>query len=239
MLTKLPGKSIKNYRMIKRIGEGRFSVTYLAINDQNKKVVIKRFKRKVIKKNDFQIEDEAVILSQMNHPSIPELLGIINQDKFYGFVLELMPGETVDSLLFRHKYSFSETEIRIIGYQLIQILKYLHERGIVHGDIRIPNVLIDDNNRVSLVDFGLADWAGHNHITYDQDFSYFGDFLMYLHYSSFNGKQRKKGPWYEELDLSYDQVYFYKRLLRLEEPYTRIEEVEKDFLKVYSDDNSR
>jgi len=73
-------------------------------------------------------------------------------------VLEQKPGFTVETMLFKQKYIFKKSEIFNIGSQLIAIIKYLHEKEIVHRDLRIPNVLIN-NNKVSLVDFGLARWV--------------------------------------------------------------------------------
>ncbi|KHD85118.1 serine/threonine protein kinase [Heyndrickxia ginsengihumi] len=228
------GKNYGNYKLIEPIGEGRYGVCYLAMTNDGNRVVIKRFKPRMFKKNKGKNAYEAVILSQIRHDAVPELLGIVNDNGLYGYVLELKQGKTVEVMLFKEKHMFTETEIFHIGSQLINVLKYLHGRGIVHRDIRIPNVLIDAGE-VSLIDFGLARWADNEQYCFDQDFSYLGDFLLYLHYSSFKKKEGKGKRWYEELNLSETQIDFYKRLLRLKTPYASIEEVEKDFIRAFSD----
>nr|WP_320025418.1 protein kinase [uncultured Acetobacterium sp.] len=173
------------------------------------------------------------MLSQLNDNRVPELLGIINEKNFYGFVLEYKPGNTVKDLLFKQNYKFSNEEIFNIGCQLINIIKYLHINHIVHHDIRTPNVLIDQET-VYLVDFGLARWADPNQYPFDLDFSYLGDFLLYLFYSSYDTvKKHKQLPWFVELDLAPEQKLFLKRLLRLEETYKTIDDIETDFVRLF------
>ncbi|MDC3415100.1 protein kinase family protein [Aquibacillus sp. 3ASR75-11] len=223
------GRRYGDYKIEKMLGEGRFGICYLATTNQGAFVVIKRFKPHILKKNEQKNVCEAVMLSKLNHHAIPKLLGVINDKELYGFVLEYKLGPTAETMLFKQKYGFNKTEIFNIGSQLISIIKYLHGKGIVHRDLRIPNVLIHDG-KVSLIDFGLARWGDHERYNFDQDFSYLGDFLLYLHYSTFKKQQRVSKPWYEELDLTNEQIHLYKRMLRLEDPYSNIHELERDFL---------
>lgn len=232
-LKKHQRKYVGEYKIIEKIGEGRYGVCYLARKNDGKGVVIKQFKRPNNKKLKHHHSFEAVILSQIEHDAIPQLLGVIRTNDFYGFVLEQKSGLTLEHMLFKQQYHFSNTEIFQIGYQLIQILKYLHGNDIVHRDIRIPNVLID-KGRVFLIDFGLARWVNNHEYRFDQDFSYLADLLLYLHYSSFKKEDKKQKAWYEELRLTKEQIFFYKRMLRLETPYTRISEVERDFIAAFS-----
>ncbi len=197
-------------------------------------MILKRFRSGIFRRNAERNAYEAVILSQLRDSRIPELLGVINQQNFYGFVLEFKQGETVKSLLFRDKHRFSEYEIYDIGRQLISIITYLHEKGIVHRDIRIPNVLIHQGE-VCLIDFGLARWADRDRYTYDVDFSYLGDFLLYLLYSSYEPQKKRSGqPWYDELRLTEEQRCFLKRVLGLNPGYECIKKVETDFIRAFS-----
>jgi serine/threonine-protein kinase len=84
------------------------------------------------------------------------------------------------------------------------------------------------------VDFGLARWADPNQYPFDLDFSYLGDFLLYLFYSSYDTvKKHKQLPWFVELDLAAEQKLFLKRLLRLEEIYYSIDDIETDFVRLF------
>ena len=224
------GKEYGKFTIIKSVGEGRYGMCFLAHSIDGTPVIIKRFKASIFKKNKEKNPYEAAILSQLKHNSIPELLGVINVKGFYGFVLEYKPGYTFKELLFKYNYKFTMAEFFNIGIQLIKIIKYIHKKGVVHRDIRIPNVLID-MEEVYLIDFGLARYEDNDKYTYDLDFSYLGDFLLYLLYSSYEIKQNhKKLPWYKELALKANQEFFLKRLLGLEIPYKNIDDIERDFI---------
>ncbi|MEQ8197399.1 MAG: protein kinase family protein [Clostridiaceae bacterium] len=229
---KYGGKRFGEYTIEKCIGEGRYGLCFLARNDLGSNVVIKKFKNSFSGNNSEKNINEAVILSKLGDKRFPELLGVINQGSFYGYVLEWKPGITLKDMIFRNSYKFSKKEIYSIGIRLIDIIKHLHENGIVHRDIRIPNVIIDDEE-VYLIDFGLARFADEDKYRYDLDYSYLGDLLLYLIYSSFEKKGRKNLPWYEELTLKDSQKIFLSRLMGLEVVYESIEEIEKDFIDAF------
>ncbi|MBI4856339.1 MAG: protein kinase family protein [Acetobacterium woodii] len=229
----LIGKQVGGYTILTLIGHGRYGICFLAGSNTGQTVILKKFKPQMFKQNSRNNAFEAVMLSQLNDIRVPELLGIINEKNFYGFVLEYKPGNTVKDMLFKQNYKFSNEEIFNIGCQLISIIKYLHKNSIVHRDIRIPNVLIDQET-VYLVDFGLARWTDPNQYPFDLDFSYLGDFLLYLFYSSYETtKKHKQSPWFDELNLAPEQKLFLKRLLRLEETYETIDDIETDFVRLF------
>lgn len=226
---------MSGYTLERSIGEGRYGVCFLAKSAEGKAVIIKKFKPGIFEKNCERNAFEAVILSQLDDSCIPELLGVINEKGFYGFVLEFKAGDTLKDMLFEKKHRFTEAEFVSIGIQLIRIITYLHGKGIVHRDIRIPNLLINQGE-ISLIDFGLARWADEGQYPYNLDYSYLGDVLLYLLYSSFDApKGHKKSPWYDELPLMPDQRSFIKKLMGLEATHHGISEVEKDFRQVFGE----
>ncbi|OAA93314.1 serine/threonine-protein kinase PrkC [Clostridium coskatii] len=218
------------YSVVKLIGEGRFGMCYL-VNLDNKKYVLKEIKPKVIKKSGTKIIFEEKILSSINHPLIPKIVDTIKNDKMYAYILEYKKGKTIEEMLFGDNYVFTPSEIYKVGIKIIDIIKYLHERNIVHRDIRVPNVIINEEE-VYLIDFGLARLINGKKYIPSVDFLYFGHLLLYLYYSSFEKTSKKSEPWYDELDLSLNEVNFLKKLLGLNEKYKSIYDVEKDFLKL-------
>jgi serine/threonine protein kinase len=230
---KYRGQRLGNYVIEELVGEGRYGLCFLAMADAGQKVIIKKFRPGIFKKNAEKNMYEAVTLSKLKDTRIPELLGVINQESFYGFVLEHKPGNTVKDLLFKHNHIFSDEEFYNIGLRLISIIKYLHENGIVHRDIRIPNVLVDNEN-VYLIDFGLARFADGNEYKYDLDYSYLGDFFLYLLYSSFQKKEGHKNlPWHKELPLTDKQQMFLKRLMGIEVVYESMDDIETEFIGAF------
>ena len=224
------GRQLGPYTIERAIGEGRYGLCFLAKSEHGNRVVIKKSKFPGVFKNDIH---EAIILAKLKDKRIPEFLGVVNEKRFYGFVLEFKYGCTVKDLLFKHNYQFTNEEIFNIGLQLIKIIGYLHENGVVHRDIRIPNVLVNEGE-VYLIDFGLARWTDNNRYRYDLDFSYLGDFLLYLLYSSYHKKRMSKTlPWYQELLLTNEQQLFLKKLFRLEIAYENTNQIEKDFMSAF------
>lgn len=232
--TKYVGRNFDRYTIEALIGEGKYGICYIAKSDIGQKVIIKKFKLRMLKKNGHKNVYEAVILSGLKDKRIPQFLGIINEKDFYGYVLEFKGGVTIEEMIFKYKHKFSSEEFFLIGIKLIRIIKYLHQNGIVHRDIRIPNVLID-NDEVYLIDFGLARWVDSNKYQYKLDFSFLGELLLYLLYSSFETKEKyKKLPWYKELNLTSNQKLFFKKLLRLELEYESISDIEVEFITAFN-----
>jgi len=225
----LPNQKIGKYTVLKVIGEGRYGICYL-VCDIKRQYILKQLKRGMLKRSWTKVGYEEKILTSVKHECIPGFIKKIEHEKFYGYVLEYKKGVTIEELIFAENHVFGRKEIYRIGMQIINILKYLHERNIVHRDIRVPNTLYD-GNKVSLIDFGLARWINQKRYTVDVDFSYLGDFLLHLYYTSFEPKDNKKKAWYEELDLRHDEVLFLKRLMGIEERYKSIQDVEQDFIK--------
>lgn len=225
------GRIYGGYEITTFLGQGRYGACFMANGPEKEAVVLKRFHKRIKEKNKEKNYFEPVILSSLNHPAIPSLLGVINEKGEYFFVLEYMPGATIEKLLFQQQYVFCKREIYDIGMQLTDILCYLHQSGVVHRDIRISNVLYLKNKQISLIDFGLSRFLSNEYYAQESDFSYLGDFLLYLFYSgsSKGSSWRKKVPWYEELPLPQDQITFLKRLLGLQTPYDSIATIRKDF----------
>lgn len=174
---------------------------------------------------------EKELLYSINHTRIPKLVEDFAYDGYTFYVLELKRGKTFEEIIYKDNYAFTREEIFHVCSQLIDIIKYLHERNIVHRDIRVPNVLMDEGE-ISLLDFGLARKANNKRYKLHVDFHYLADFLLHLYYTSFNEKGGRGKPWYEELDLSPQKKLFLERLFGMKEQYTDIKEVEEDFMSL-------
>lgn len=224
----LPTQQIGDYTVQRVLGEGRYGICYLVSKDK-KRYILKQLKRGMLKKIGAKVKYEEEILKSINHECIPKFIKKIELNEFGAYILEFKQGKTFEEIIFEDNYIFKRDEIYNIGIQLINILKYLHHSGIVHRDIRVPNVLYNQE-KVYLVDFGLARWIDNKRYAEDIDFSYLGDFLLHLYYTSFEVKDKKEKVWYEELDLPKDEEIFLKRLMGIDKKYNNISEVEEEFL---------
>lgn len=218
-------------RVLKTLGEGKFGTCYLATDEKNL-FALKLLKKKKYQKNPNKAKYEEDILKALRHEAIPRFIRKIDDESLIGFVLEYKQGITLETMISSQGHVFTRNEIYNIGKQLIDILKYLHGEGVVHRDIRLPNVLINDNH-IYLVDFGLSRWIDNKNFKLDRDFSCLGNFLVHLYYTSFTDKPKKSRPWHEELSLSSKELVFLKKLMGNGKRYKNIYEVEMDFEEMF------
>ena len=224
------GKKIGDYTVASCIGKGRYGVCFLALDPDGKKVILKKFRTRMWKKNKNANHYEAVILSGLEHPAVPELLGVINNRQGYYFVLGYKEGMTLEQWLFDRKKIFTSGEIYRIGSQMFEVLEYLHGRNVVHGDISVANVT-DDGEKISLLDFGLARYADGENIRFSLDYARAANVILYLLYSGYDGKGSR--PWHEELPLTGEQREFLKKLLEPEEQFRDTGTVRHEFEKIF------
>jgi len=109
-------------------------------------------------------EREAQVLKQLNHPRIPGYRDYFSIDKevgaglcWFGLVQQYIPGASVQQLL-RHGKRFTETEVKKLATDVLEILTYLHNLNppVLHRDIKPSNLILGDDGQVYLVDFGAV-----------------------------------------------------------------------------------
>jgi serine/threonine-protein kinase len=218
-------------RILKILGEGKFGTCYL-VTDEKTLFALKLLKKKKYQKNPNKAKFEEDILKTLRHEAIPRFIRKIDDESLIGFVLEYKQGITLETMIFSQGHVFTRNEIYNMVKQLIDILKYLHGEGVVHRDIRLPNILFNDN-RIYLIDFGLARWMDNKNFKPERDFSCLGNVLLQLYYTSFTDKPKKSRPWYEELSSSSKELTFLKKLMGNEKRYKNISEVEMDFEEMF------
>lgn len=109
------------------------------------------------------LEREASLLAELSHPGIVRMLGF-DQDGEHAFmVMELLSGERLRSRLVRsHPEPLPRAEAMRIIRGLAQALAYLHQRKLVHRDVKPANVFVTTAGEVRLFDFGLAALVGNS-----------------------------------------------------------------------------
>ncbi|KAJ6106732.1 hypothetical protein N7512_010249 [Penicillium capsulatum] len=159
----------QQYRILQQLGKGHFATVYLCVE----RATGKQFAAKVFEKRpggsqktqtDTQ-QQEIALLMGVNHPNLLCLKDTFDENDGAYLILELAPeGELFNLIVAKQKLSESET--RHVFRQLLEGLKYLHERGIVHRDIKPENILVaDEKLTVKLGDFGLAKIIGEDSFT--------------------------------------------------------------------------
>lgn len=165
------------YRIERELGHGGFGYTYLATQTGlNRKVAIKEFfmrnycerdantsqvvfgtsvNRQFIERFRKKFLKEAQNIAMLNHPNIIRIHDVFEENGTAYYVMEYLDKGSLKDLVER-KGKLSEQEALNYIKQIAAALGYIHERRMNHLDVKPGNVLIDDNDNVVLIDFGLA-----------------------------------------------------------------------------------
>jgi len=103
------------------------------------------------------LKTETSLLQRINHQNIVKLIDICDTKETLFIVMELMEGGELYEEIVKRK-SFTEKDASFIMFQLLSALEYLHERDIVHRDLKLENLLLTkpESLDIKLADFGLS-----------------------------------------------------------------------------------
>lgn len=155
--TVLDGK----YEILAEVGRGGMSIVYLARDKRlNKQWAVKEIKndgKKSAKTLLKGLEREANILKNVDHPVLPRIVDIINQDGTIYVVMDYIEGDTIQDRLKKEGAQPQELVVEW-GLQLASALNYLHNMNppIIYRDMKPSNVMIKPEGGVKLIDFGTA-----------------------------------------------------------------------------------
>jgi len=150
------GSFAQEYELLEEIGQGSYSVCRRCVHRSTRS----EYAVKIVDKSKRECEEEVQILLRYGqHPNIISLRDMFqDQGKVY-LVFELMKGgELLDKIL-RQKF-FSEREARAVMEKVTNVVKYLHQNGVVHRDLKPSNILYADDSgnpdTIRICDFGFA-----------------------------------------------------------------------------------
>lgn len=163
-----------NYKPIKPISQGSLSTIFEALSlETNEVVAVKLFEKKKLEKTYasqnnnhlrifLSIENEINILRSLDHENIVKLKEVYENKTFIHLVLEeLKGGDLLQRVVDKKKEPLKEDESKHIIKQLADAVHYIHERNIMHRDLKLDNILFLQANEmnIKLADFGLAEYC--------------------------------------------------------------------------------
>ena len=160
------GKTILHYKILEKLGGGGMGVVYKAEDTKLKREVAIKFLPRFISTNDeerkrFEIEAQAA--ASLNHPNIAHIYAIEETEDEMFIVMELIDGVELKNKIISHTIPTDEA-IRI-SIQIAEGLEAAHKKGIVHRDIKSSNIMISNDDKVKIMDFGLAKVIGGSQLT--------------------------------------------------------------------------
>jgi serine/threonine protein kinase len=154
--TTMIGKTVSHYRIIEKLGEGGMGIVYLAEDTHlGRRVAIKFLASTQNHNYRARFLREARAVSNLSHPHIAVLHDYGETEEGQPFiVMEYLKGKTLSDLL--NERGLTLTQALEITEAVADALSAAHRNGIVHRDIKPSNVIVDEDGRVKVVDFGLV-----------------------------------------------------------------------------------
>lgn len=178
------GYQLAEYTLERQLAEGGFSIVYLARDDQGKKHVIKEyFPHELVKRyaqkqvvlldpkheSMYQLGlqlffEEGRILRTINHPSVVSVSNFFRANKTVYMVMEYSIGETLETYLQKiPNHAIPEANLRILFAQVVSGLSSIHDKKIVHLDLKPSNIYLRKKGGGMLFDFGASSFINDLH----------------------------------------------------------------------------
>ncbi len=119
---------------------------FVETNSTNGRIIFDKYKEKIIK--------EARILAELHHPNVVKVLEVFKQNNTVYTIMEFISGDSLKQEL-EQSGVFKEEKVLQIIYKIGQALQYIHEKNILHLDIKPSNILMEGDNP-KLIDFGIS-----------------------------------------------------------------------------------
>lgn len=147
----------QEYQIIKMLGNGGMGCVF---HVQSNGMETADFALKVLDKEAYTDSKldflrEADIMKKLNHPGIPKIMEVSEDQDYVYMVQEYIRGEPL-SLVIRKCGKIREEYVRIWMESMAATLDYLHKQGLIHRDIKPDNMMLTHNCEIKIIDFGLA-----------------------------------------------------------------------------------
>jgi serine/threonine protein kinase len=161
-----PGAQIDNYRIDASVARSGMASIYRATDLRDNRVVALKIPHPDLEADPIlfdRFQREAGIGEKLNHPKIMRVFGGEKRSRIY-MVMEWCDGRLLRHILAEGKIP-QDRAIRIaIG--ILDALEYIHANGVVHRDLKPENIMVDPDDNIKLIDFGIASDAAARRLTY-------------------------------------------------------------------------
>jgi eukaryotic-like serine/threonine-protein kinase len=160
------GALIDSYRIESPVARSGMASIFRATDVRNNRVVALKIPHPDMEADPIlfdRFQREAAIGEKLNHPMVMRVYGGEKRSRIY-MVMEWCEGRLLREILSQGPISHDRA-IRI-AIRVLDALEYIHEQGIVHRDLKPENIMVDANDNVKLIDFGIAGDSGARRLTY-------------------------------------------------------------------------
>jgi serine/threonine-protein kinase len=166
--SKIESGNFGRYRIIEPIGRGAMGMVYRGLDPAiDRPVALKTIRLdNIVKASEAhelreRLTREAKAAGKLSHPNIVTIYDVGEQDSLQYIAMEYLDGQTLEGLLQAgHRWDYKT--ICKIMIQVCEALDFAHEHGIVHRDIKPANIMVINEDRVKVMDFGIARFDSSN-----------------------------------------------------------------------------
>ncbi|KAL8443075.1 hypothetical protein Emag_006102 [Eimeria magna] len=149
-----------NFNLGPVLGKGAYAPVHLAVHKvTGKSVAVKIYEgfRQMEREKRALVTREVQIMRKLQHENIVKFAGTFNEPQAIYIVMQHLSGGSLYGLVRNHpKGRLSEDSARRLFMDVAKGVAYLHSQSVVHRDLKLDNMLLDDKGRVRLIDFGFA-----------------------------------------------------------------------------------
>jgi len=147
---------IGNYRILKKISDGDLGTTYAAEHVILGTPVCLKHMTKVTEDAEKRMIEEATKMWDLRHYGLPAVRDLFVADGSVALVTSYVPGYNLKEIIDKKKRLDSE-HVAWISERVVNILRYMHYNGVIHGDLRPENIIVQpDKHMVVLVNYGFS-----------------------------------------------------------------------------------
>lgn len=160
------GSLIDSYRIEAPVARSGMASIFRAIDTRDNRVVALKIPHPDMEADPIlfdRFQREAAIGEKLNHPMVMRVFAGEKRSRVY-MVMEWCEGRLLREIL-SHGRIGHDRAVRI-AINVLDALEYIHEHGVVHRDLKPENIMVDENDHVKLIDFGIAGDSGARRLTY-------------------------------------------------------------------------
>jgi len=160
------GSQIDAYRIEEPIARSGMASIFRAVDTRDNRVVALKIPHPDMEADPIlfdRFKREADIGEKLDHPMVMRVYGGEKRSRIY-MVMEWCEGRLLRTILGEGRMP-QDRAIRI-AIEVLEALEYIHEQGVVHRDLKPENIMVDANDNIKLIDFGIAGDAGARRLTY-------------------------------------------------------------------------
>jgi len=161
------GERLDHFCIERLAAQSGMAAIYRATDVRNGRIV-------AIKVPHFEVESDPVLFDRfkreeeigkrLNHPGVMKVFDAEDRSRVY-MVMEWIDGRLLRRILSDEKKLTIERAVRVT-VEICEALRYIHSQGVVHRDLKPENIMVDSEDRIKLIDFGIASSAGTRRLTF-------------------------------------------------------------------------